>query len=347
MQKIENWQPVSNVQLVSTPPRREQRFFFWSKHTRRICREFSRHYLGLRKPDPDLVLELLEREVARTQRAKKPDTSKREEYFRKLHLLLPGLSRAECEAITQQAKATSFRKRILQTAAHKFALWRPQIDITGASHVNFTTSASKPTIYWIDNTIFAELIGRMAFHQMGIDALHYSDWVDEHGGTWLGRTFLQKPIFKLEQKFIGPRIISTPASHFSSMHAFANAMRNGKSVFSMNNAFLGRRHSCTPLGEDLFLVQATAPMNMAYRYNARLVPVTVIETTPFRRYEVAFHEPLNTSPNLSRDDNIRLMSYLSAQRQIQSIRQTPEQWLCFLGDQIGAPRDGKISRYGM
>ena len=340
--------PFDSVELVSSPPRRAQRFFFWSKRIRKISLAFARHYSGLRQPDPDIMLELLHREIERSAFAKNPATTKRDDYFRKLRLILPAVSDDEARAINLVAKHNSIRKCLLQTAMIKFDNWMPQIDIIGNTQTETVASGQRPVIYWIDNTIFAELIGRAGLCQAGIKALHYSANVHEHGGTWLGRALLQKPIFRLEQRFVDARILSTPQTHFSSVRAFAKALHGNKAVFNMNNAYLGRRHACTPLGDDLFLVQATAPMNMARRHNALLVPVTALEVEPFKHYQVQFHEPLEPDRNLSHDDDdIRRMAYLSTQRQLRSIREAPDQWLCFVGDQIAAPEGERIDRYGM
>jgi hypothetical protein len=45
-------------------------------------------------------------------------------------------------------------------------------------------------------------------------------------------------------------------------------MRGNGAIFNMNNAYLGRRHTCSAIGPDTWLIQATAPLNMARRYNA-------------------------------------------------------------------------------
>jgi hypothetical protein len=115
----------------------------------------------------------------------------------------------------------------------------------------------------------------------------------------------------------------------------------------MNNAYLGRRHACVPLGPDTWLIQATAPLNMARRYNALIVPVTAVELEPLSTYQVEFNEPLEADLSLNKDEDIARMAALSATRQLNSMKQFPAQWLCWSSIATGSTRGRPHFRPGM
>ncbi len=86
---------------------------------------------------------------------------------------------------------------------------------------------------------------------------------------------------------------------------------------------------------------------MTRYYNAAVVPLTVLETTPFEKFSVQFHQPFEADLNLSREDDIRRMALLSTQRQMSAIKENPEQWLCWTTGQFAQPVDGKLHRPAM
>jgi lauroyl/myristoyl acyltransferase len=346
-----NWQDIEKVELASSGPRIRRKKTILSKSVLKTCKAYWQAYRSAKSSDADSLTLLAEKMVAK---ARKSATTSGDQnlainkpYFDKLNVIVPGLSEKQQQQIREQATATTSRKRLLHAAMMRHPNWLPNVTIIGNPQVETATSSTRPAIYWVDNTIFAELFARIGLHKAGVNAMHYSDYVHEQGHTWLSSKLLQRPIFQLEQRFTDQRILSTPRRHFASMRSFAHAMRNKKPILSMNNAFLGRRHACSPIGNDMHLIQATAPLNMARRYNALVVPVTAIEVEPFRHYTVEFHSPLTIDTHLGRDDDIRRMAFLSAQRQLQAIPGNPEQWLCFVGDQISSPDAGKLHRRGM
>lgn len=342
-----NWKSIGSVILATSGPRVKRKKVLVNKGALKTCTDYFRKWMDTGSCDLESLLVAQRNAERRKKAATDSASSSREKYVSKVQALLPDLTDVECDCIRQSSISHVTRKQIMQTAMIRNADWKPHIEVLGNTQRDIVEAGSRPVIYWIDNTIHAELQARIAIFQRNIKAMHYSDHVHEKGGIWLARKLVQRPIFKLEQRFMSERILSRPHTHFNSMRRFAQAMRGNKAVFSMNNAFLGRRHTCTPISDELCFIQATAPLNMARKYNALIVPVTALEAKPFEHYTVQFHEPLEADMSLSRDDDFRRMAYLSTARQLKLIKNHPDQYLCFVGDQLDMPENGRIKRYGM
>lgn len=255
------------------------------------------------------------------------------------------------ETLLQEVRAKAIncyvRERHLKAVMMRYANWRPEIEIIGAVPNIRLQGDKRPIVYWADNTIFAPLIGLVALHQLDVRSTQFSDHVHGDGHTWLGKLTAQPMNFALENRYTASRIVSGPSTHFSATRELARSARTGLPVFMNNNAFIGRRFACTRLNEQLCFVQATAPLTMTRHYNAAIVPMTVLETTPFEKFSVQFHQPLEADLNLSKDDDIRRMALLSTQRQMSAIEENPEQWLCWTSGQFAQPIDGKLHRPAM
>lgn len=235
----------------------------------------------------------------------------------------------------------------LKAVMTRYPRWQPEVEISGAIPDAVLRSNNRPVVYWTDNTVFAPLIGRMALHQLGVGATQFSDHVHGEGHTWLGKLTAQQINFALENRYAASRIISGPSTHFSATRKLVGSARSDKAIFMNNNAFVGRRFACTRLNRELCFVQATAPLTMTRLYNAAVVPLTVLETQPFQRFSVQFHQPLEADMNLAKDDDISRMALLSTQRQMPLIRKYPEQWLCWTSGQFAQPVAGKLHRAAM
>jgi len=251
------------------------------------------------------------------------------------------------QVLRARAINSYFRDRQLKAVMTRYPNWLPEVDIAGTAKHSRLHDAKRPVVYWTDNTVFAPLIGRLALHQLGIAATQFSDHVHGDGHTWLGKFTVQRMNFALENRYTAARIVSGPATHFDAARKLARSARTGKPVFMNNNAFIGRRFACTRLDENLCFVQATAPLTMTRLYNAAVVPLTVLETTPFERFSVQFHEPLEADLALPREDDIRRLALLSTQRQMSAISENPEQWLCWTSGQFAQPLDGQLHRPAM
>lgn len=257
--------------------------------------------------------------------------------------------RDEARLQEDRAKAINchVRNRQLKAVMMRYPRWQPEVEITEAVPHTRLHGDKRPIVYWTDNTVFAPLIGRMALHQLGVRSTQFSDHVHGDGHTWLGKLTAQRMTFALENRYTASRIVSGPSSHFNATRRLARSARSDTPVFMNNNAFIGRRFACTRINQKLCFVQATAPLNMVRRYKAAVVPMTVLETTPFERFSVQFHQPLEADLTLSRDDDIRRMALLSTQRQMTVIKENPEQWLCWTSGQFAQPVDGKLHRPAM
>ncbi|WP_108880646.1 hypothetical protein [Anderseniella sp. Alg231-50] len=255
------------------------------------------------------------------------------------------------EALLQAVRARAIncyaRDRQLKAVMMRYPRWKPEVEVTGAVPHAVLQAEKRPIVYWADNTVFAEFLGRMALHQLGVRSTQFSDHVHGDGHTWLGKLTAQRMNFALENRYTASRIVSGPTTHFNAIRKLAKSARTHTALFMTNNAFIGRRFACTRLDDQLCFVQATAPLTMTRTYNAAVVPLTVLETEPFQRFSVRFHKPLEADMNLSRDDDIRRMALLSTQRQMSEIRENPEQWLCWTSGQFAQPADGKIHRAAM
>lgn len=228
----------------------------------------------------------------------------------------------------------------------RYRSWAPHIELHGNLPESLA-SHDGPVIYWMDNTVFAPIIGRMALHMAGLKPFQYSDHVHGDGHTWLGKIGVQRMVFGVENRYCGPRIISGPRSHHAAAMQMAALARNNGSLYLNNNAFIGRRFACTRIGNGACLVQSAAPLNMARRYNALVVPVSVFEHSPFEHFSVHFHEPLRSDASLDKDLDIARMAAVSATRMLRSIRRHPAQWLAWTGGQIVRDAETRFIRKAM
>jgi hypothetical protein len=333
------------VEFAVCGPRIKRKWLFWSAGGRKSIREFASLYRQAKTSQPGME------PAAAFASSHEPktglDSPAGQRYCNTTRAVLGLNDDAAIVDLRRKAIAASLRRRQLQTWMHVHPGWMPTIRLKGDPHTDIANAHERPVIYWIDNTVFAELIARAGLHQAGIRAHHYSDWVHEYGQSLVSRLILQRRIFKLEQRFMGERILSHPHTHFSSMRKFAAVMRGNGAIFNMNNAYLGRRHTCSAIGPDTWLIQATAPLNMARRYNALVVPVTALELEPLKTYQLEFHKPLQANTALTKDEDIARMATASARRQLESMKQFPDQWMCWSTSQLAAPDSGRIHRPGM
>ncbi len=343
--------PYGSTRLLPAGPRKLRRRYICNKRDWKNIPLFARHYLAASKPDPELWSEIAE-QYAASRQAVRGDRDQvrpldRSGYRAKQRAVLGLNDDASLNALSGAGAALWSRKLILQAGMIRWPDWTLPVSISGTAHLDGAVGSGRPVIIWADNTIMAELAGRAGVAQAGIRAMHHSDWVHEHGTSHASTLMLQRHIFRLEQRFMDERILSTPTTHFSSMRKFAQALRENRAILSMNNAFLGRRHACTPIDGEWHLVQAVAPLNMARCHGASIVPMTAIELEPFKRYRIKFHPPIEADPQLDRDEDIRRMAHQSANRMLSTIREHPSQWMCWVGDQISQLQGPLLARKGM
>jgi hypothetical protein len=247
----------------------------------------------------------------------------------------------------EQAIAASLRRRQLQTWMHVHPGWMPTIRLKGDPHTDIANAHERPVIYWIDNTVFAELIARAGLHQAGIRAHHYSDWVHEYGQSLVSRLILQRRIFKLEQRFMGERIVSHPHTHFRSMRRFAAVMRRNGAIFNMNNAYLGRRHACVRHRSG----------HLADTGDSAAQHGETVQCTHCSRNRFRARAAIDLPGRIQRATRNRLVAeqgrgYRPHGRTVgnaatESMKQFPAQWLCWSSSQLAAPEAGRIYRPGM
>ena len=261
-------------------------------------------------------------------------------------LVLGEMSDDEVFELRRSAALRYARYWQLMALLTRYRSWTPRIDLGGTLPVEYA-SHDGPVIYWTDNTVFAPIIGRMALHIAGVKAYQFSDHVHGDGHTLLGKAGLQRLVFALENRYCGPRIVSGPRSHYQASAQLAAMARNRAALFLNNNAFIGRRFACTRIGNGASLVQSAAPLNMARRYNALVVPVSVVEVEPFSHFNVHFDEPLRSDAGLGKDEDISRMAAVSSTRTLRSMRQHPDQWLAWTGGQVVANADTKFVRKAM
>jgi hypothetical protein len=66
-----------------------------------------------------------------------------------------------------------------------------------------------------------------------------------------------------------------------------------------------------------------------------------------KTYQLEFHKPLQANTALTKDEDIARMATASARRQVESMKQFPDQWMCWSTSQLAAPEAGRIHRPGM
>lgn len=336
---------LTHVTFATSGPRRLTRPNVTSVSANRNLLQFLGWMLQPGRPDPD---KWYKRHLAD---AVAPSTDFVSPAARKFIDLAASVLVEQDESLLQVVRAGAIncyvRDRQLKAVMSRYPSWRPEVEISGTIPHTATQSGKRPIVYWTDNTVFAPLIGRLAVHQLGVRATQFSDHVHGDGHTWLGKLTLQRLNFALENRYTASRLVSGPSTHFNAMRRLAGSARTDAAFFMNNNAFIGRRFACTRLDDQLCFVQATAPLTMTRHYNAVIIPLTVLETTPFEKFSVQFHQPLQADLSLSKDDDIRRMALLSTQRQMSAIKESPEQWLCWTSGQFAQPADGKLHRPAM
>jgi hypothetical protein len=143
------------------------------------------------------------------------------------------------------------------------------------------------------------------------------------------------------------RIVSHPHTHFRSMRKFATLMRGNGAIFHMNNAYLGRRHTCVPPWPGHLADTGDSAAQHGETVQCTDCSRNRVELEPLSTYQVEFNEPLEADLSLNKDEDIARMAALSATRQLNSMKQFPAQWLCWSSSQLAAPEAGRIHRPGM
>lgn len=225
--------------------------------------------------------------------------------------------------------------------------WTPDVKLRGSIPKPLPNGTSAPAIYWKDPTTYHGNIGRLGLWLAGVNAHDFSDYVHGYGATMLGQLLLQRMILAVENRYIASRSWSGPRTHFSAMRTFTQHIAHEEPIVIHNNAYIGRRFACVPISPDIYFVQATAPINIAYRYEIPIIPYTTLEQVPFESYSVRFHEALNIQRGQPLEANIKSIALASARRLIQDVGNNPTQWMIFSGDQIDTPVNRRLHRNGM
>ncbi len=336
---------LHEVTFATEGPRRRTRPNFSSVGINKHLQQLLRWMLEFGEPDPG---KWYKSHLANAAPYSIEHTSEAAtEFFALLAVIAPELSQTELAMIRTDAINCYARDRHFKALLLRYPNWRPEFEVKGDVPNTGTQFENQPNIFWTDNTVFAPIVGRMALHHIGIRSTQFSDHVHGDGYTLLGKLTLQRTIFALENRYTASRIISGPTTHLAAMRKLAKLAKTGASIFMNNNAFIGRRFACTRLNEELSFVQATAPLTMTRVYNAIIVPMTVLEVIPFQRFSIEFHEPIRADHSLCKDDDLKRMAMLSVRRQLASIREHPEQWLCWTSGQLAQPTNGKLHRPAM
>lgn len=226
--------------------------------------------------------------------------------------------------------------RACQKARHRrrmqIVAWRvgkgcpPDIHLEGRATLEAVLGAGTGVILWFDNFLHHPLIGKYPFAEAGFDSWQLSSVDHGLSRSKFGNLFLNPIQLSVEARYAAGRIVFSGANAIAATREIGRLLAQNGIVRITNNAYIGRRFVRVPIGATAELSVATTPLNLARSTGAALLPVSVIEEIPFRRYSVTIGAPIVVNAGektvalqrASRD----YASYLEP-----LVRAHPEQWM--------------------
>jgi lauroyl/myristoyl acyltransferase len=197
--------------------------------------------------------------------------------------------RNRARRIAVEMQCNRYEQRFQFTRAWRPGGWNPSIEISGAEHVIAAREKGLGILFWTSNFIFNDLVTKMALHQLGLAISHFSRPYHGYSTTRFGIRYLNAVKRNVEDRYLRERLMATKRRTRGALKEMSKRLREGEAV-SFTVGFLGRRRARGKLlGTRITL--ATAPLFIAQKTGATILPVFTLRTAP-SRFEVSIGPPI-------------------------------------------------------
>jgi lauroyl/myristoyl acyltransferase len=216
-------------------------------------------------------------------------------------------------------------RSVVVAALRRRGGWDPSIVLIGRERLEAALTQGRGAMLWLDAFAHSAIIGKRAIAEAGFRPWHLS--AKGHGilNTPLADRLLNPRVIEVELRYLAGRIVFDPATTVIATRRIVEILDANGVVSITNNAYIGKT-IFVPFGAGMKLRLARTPFNLAARRGVALLPVSVIEIEPFKRYEVRVGPDLATSAMTGPVDPIQAMAMAYAGYLLPLVRAHPAQW---------------------
>lgn len=186
--------------------------------------------------------------------------------------------------------------------------WSPAIRLEGLDGLQTALLRGRGAIVWCDQFTAQTIMGKRALFEAGIEACQVS--VNFHGfsESRFGLNMLNRPLFKVEDRFLKSRIIFERADAYQVTARIQNLLKENGVVLMTNTTHAGSTFAEAGIGEHGWTHLASAPANFAARAGAALFAMSTLETVPFREYRAIVSTELKPASGQAEPQPMRDMA---------------------------------------
>jgi lauroyl/myristoyl acyltransferase len=230
----------------------------------------------------------------------------------------------EIRRLFGRAALVGRRSDLYLAAYRRDAGWCPKIDVVGLERLDEALAVGRGAILWFDNFPLSSIPGKRALAEAGHPIFYLSGYAHGFSYTRFANYFLNWRLIELERRYLAARILFSEDSVLGATKTIITLLGENKVVGIANNAVMGKTVDI-PFAGTASLKIAPTPLNIAAKRGAALLPVAVIETEPFRRFEVTIGPDLGRMTR-EQADPVAAMASAYAAYLLPLAKAHPDKW---------------------
>jgi lauroyl/myristoyl acyltransferase len=163
---------------------------------------------------------------------------------------------------------------------------------TGREHLDAALSRGRGVIFWAGDFIPQMLAAKRGLFESGVHAHQISSPFHGFRDTRLGNHFLNKPLVKAENRYLGGRLVIESEEAGVLFGRIMRLLKSGAAVMVTINDYAGRSFVQMPLGVQGYVSVARTPIALALTGKVPLLYMSTVEREPLAHYEIRFSRDL-------------------------------------------------------
>jgi len=235
------------------------------------------------------------------------------------------IDEAEIPAIYARSIRHGHRRRLYIAATCRRQGWSPSIELIGREKLDQARARGRGAILWFDNFAHFAVIGKRAFGEAGYPLWHLGSYLHGFSMTRYAIRFLNPRQIAVEGRYLAGRIMFDNRTLVAATRRVVEILAGNGVMAITNNANYGKSVRF-PFGEKARLPIATTPLRLAAGRGVPLLPVSVIEVEPFRRYRVSIGPEITAPADVPEGEAIAAMAAAYIDYLLPLLRAHPDQW---------------------
>jgi lauroyl/myristoyl acyltransferase len=235
------------------------------------------------------------------------------------------IAEAEIPGLHASAIRHGHRRRLYIAATCRRQGWSPSIELIGRERLDQARARGRGAILWFDNFAHFAVIGKRAFGEAGYPLWHLGSHLHGFSMTRYATRFLNPRQIAVEGRYLAGRIMFDNRTLVTATRRVIEILAGNGTMAITNNANLGKS-ARFPFGKAARLPIATTPLRLAAGRGVPLLPVSVIEVEPFRRYRVAIGPEIAPPAGAPEGEAIAAMAAAYIDYLLPLVRAHPDQW---------------------